>query len=235
MIHVSLRRRIYVFFVVSFFRVYFKLYHRMTIEGTENIPLNGPLFIIINHVSYLEPFALGVGLNSRGLVPGAHIYTVAKKELYAHKLVGLFLDSIGMFPIDRERTDMGAMRTMLTVLKEKKMIAMAPEGTRSPTGQLQEFQPVVAKIAISRHIPILPSAAFGVEKAMPVGSKFPLPFQITLKFGPVFELSEFYGVTMTGETDLQAAKVMRAHVAELLPEWMREIPPASHRVGAVKH
>jgi len=235
MIRVSLRRRIYIFFIASLFGAYFKLYHRIKFEGTENIPLQGPLFIIINHVSYLEPFALGVGLIGRGLIPGAHIWTVAKKELYARPWVGKFLDSIGMFPIDREHTDMGAMRTMLTVLKEKKMIAMAPEGTRSPTGRLSEFQPVVAKIAISRHIPILPAAAFGVEKAMPVGAKFPLPHQITLKFGPVFELSEFYNVTMTDELSAQSATVMRAHVADLLPEWMREIPPPTQRVGAVKH
>jgi 1-acyl-sn-glycerol-3-phosphate acyltransferase len=94
---------------------------------------------------------------------------------------------------------------------------------------LQEFQPVLAKIAVSRHIPILPVAASGAERAMPVGSPFPRPIPITLRFGPVFELSEFYDRPLTEEQVAQAACVMRAHVAELLPEWMRELPPHSPR------
>lgn len=230
----SLRRRIYIKFVSSVFAFYFRFYHQLKIEGAEHIPSQGPLFILINHVSYLEPFALGVGLVSCGLVPGENVWTVAKKELFALAPLAWFCHSIGFFPIDRERTDMAAMRTMLTILKENKMIAMAPEGTRSPTGQLQAFQPVVAKIAIARRIPILPVGAFGVEKAMPVGVKFPRRYPVTLRFGPVFELSEFYNVELTDEQADRASWVMRAHIAELLPEWMREVPPPSQRVGARK-
>lgn len=226
--------RIYIKFISTLFAIYFRLYHRLKIEGMENIPHQGPLFILINHISLLEPFALGVALVKHGLVPGEHVWTVAKKELFAFAPMAWFLRSIGMFPIDRERTDMGAMRTMLTVLKENKMIAMAPEGTRSPTSQLQAFQPVVAKIAISRRIPILPVGAFGAEKALPIGTKFPRPHPITLRFGPVFELSEFYNTDLTDEQADRASWVMRAHIANLLPDWMREVPPPSQRVGARK-
>ena len=230
----SLRRQVYIRSVAAVFAAYFRIYHRLKIEGVDNIPLHGPLFVLINHISFLEPFALGVGLMQQPLLPSVDIFTVAKKELYHFKPIGKFFDSLGFFPIDRERMDMTAMRTMLNVLKQNKMIAMAPEGTRSPTGQLQAFQPVVAKIAISRHIPILPAAAFGVEKAMPVGAKFPKPYPITLRFGPVFELSEFYNIELTDELADKASWVMRAHIAELLPEWMRQVPPPSHRAGARK-
>jgi 1-acyl-sn-glycerol-3-phosphate acyltransferase len=139
-----------------------------------------------------------------------------------------------MFPIDRERFDMVAMRTLLNVLRDNKMIAIAPEGTRSPTGKLQAFQPVVAKIAITRRVPILPAAAIGSEQALPVGAKFPHPKPITIRFGPIFELSEFYNIELTDEIADRASWVMRAHVAELLPEWMREVPPPSGRIGERK-
>lgn len=230
----SLPRRMYLWFVTFCFATYFRIYHRLKIEGAENIPQRGPLFVLINHVSLLEPFALGIAMVSHKVWPGADIYTVAKKELFSFAPSAWFLKSIGMFPIDRERTDLAAMRIMLNILKANKMIAMAPEGTRSPTGQLQAFQPVVAKIAVSRHIPILPVAAFGVEKAMPVGSRIPRSHPITLRLGPVFELSEFYNIELTDEQADRASWVMRAHVAQLLPEWMRELPPASERVGARK-
>ncbi|MBI5029579.1 MAG: 1-acyl-sn-glycerol-3-phosphate acyltransferase [Chloroflexi bacterium] len=230
----SLRRQVYIHSVATVFLAYFRLYHRLKIEGVENVPLHGPLFVLINHISFLEPFALGLGLMKRPLLPSVDIFTVAKKELYSVKPIGKFLDSLGFFPIDRERMDMTAMRTMLNILKQNKIIAMAPEGTRSPTGQLQAFQPVVAKIAISRHIPILPVGAFGVEKAMPVGTKFPRPYPITIRFGPVFELAEYYNIALTEEQADRASWVMRAHIAELLPEWMRQLPPPTQRVGARK-
>ncbi|MGE5265118.1 MAG: hypothetical protein ACM3S0_17190, partial [Acidobacteriota bacterium] len=91
------------------------------------------------------------------------------------------------------------------------------------------FQPVLAKIAVTRRIPILPVGAFGAEQAMPVGSLFPRPVPIVLRFGPIFELSEFYDRPLTEEQVAQAACVMRAHVAELLPEWMRELPTPLRR------
>lgn len=234
MVQFHSRHRIYIRFVAFLFGAYFSVYHRLKLEGIENIPERGPLFLLINHVSLLEPFAMGLGVVKRGLIPGIDVWTVAKKELFASPPLAWFLRSIGMFPIDREGTDMSAMRTMLTVLRDNRMIAMAPEGTRSPTGRLQALQPVVAKIAMSRRVPILPIGAFGAEKAMPVGAKLPRPRSITMRYGPVFELSEFYGMPITDELADRASWVIRQHMAELLPEWMRELPPPSNRVGARK-
>jgi 1-acyl-sn-glycerol-3-phosphate acyltransferase len=234
MSNVSLRRRIYTGIVKDLFGVYYKLYHRLRVEGAEHIRAQGPMFIIINHISALEPFALGVALADRGVFPGIHFWTVSKKELFQFPPFAAFISSLGMFPIDRERFDMAAMRTLLNILRENKIVAMAPEGTRSPTGKLQAFQPVVAKIAITRRVPILPVGAIGSERAMPLGAKFPRPHPITIRFGPIFELSEFYGVPLTDEVADRASWVMRAHVAALLPEWMRELPPPSGRIGERK-
>ena len=231
---ISLLRRTYIAIVKSIFGAYYKLYHHLRVEGAEHIRAQGPLFIIINHISVLEPFALGVALVEHGVLPGVHFWTVSKKELFQFAPFAAFCSSIGMFPIDRERFDMVAMRTLLNVLRESKIIAIAPEGTRSPTGRLHAFQPVVAKIAITRRVPILPAGAIGSEQAMPIGAKLPHPRPITIRFGPIFELSEFYNVKLTDELADRASWVMRAHVAALLPEWMREAPPPSGRIGERK-
>jgi 1-acyl-sn-glycerol-3-phosphate acyltransferase len=231
---ISLLRRTYIAIVKSIFGAYYKLYHRLRVEGAEHIRAQGPLFIVINHISALEPFALGVALVEHGVLPGVHFWTVSKKELFQFAPFAAFCSSIGMFPIDRERFDMAAMRTLLNLLRENKIIAIAPEGTRSPTGKLQAFQPVVAKIAITRRVPILPAGAIGSEQAMPMGAKLPRPRPITIRFGPIFELSEFYDVELTDELSDRASWVMRAHVAALLPEWMREVPPPSGRIGERK-
>lgn len=231
---ISLRHRVYIQTIKIILGAYYKHYHHLRVEGVDHVRAEGPLFIIMNHISALEPFALGVALADRGVIPGVHFWTVSKKELFQFPPFAAFISNMGMFPIDRERFDMAAMRTLLNLLRENKIIAIAPEGTRSPTGKLQAFQPVVAKIAIRRRVPILPAGAIGSEQAMPIGAKLPRPRPITIRFGPIFELSEFYNVKLTDELADRASWVMRAHVAALLPEWMREAPPPSGRIGERK-
>lgn len=232
----STGRRAYLWFVTRVLKFYFAAYHHLRVEGAEHIPPAGPVILILNHVSYLEPFAVGATVFDHGFVPGANTWIVAKVELFKNPLVGGFLSSVGMFPIDRAHFDRAAMRKFLEVLKAGDMIGMAPEGTRSPTGQLQEFQPVVAKIAISRRVPLLPVGAIGAHEALPVGTRVARPVQITLRFGPVFELSEFYGRALDEADQVRAASVMRQHIADLLPEWMRVPPPpeAVRDPGGVK-
>lgn len=234
MTRVPLRHRIYMSFVIGLLWSYFRLYHQFRVEGWEHIPSHGPLLVILNHISALEVFALGTTIARRGVVPGVHLRAVAKQELFVKPTLAWFARGVGMFPIDRERSDMSAMRTMLHVLEQGNVLAIAPEGTRSPTGRLQAFQPVIAKIAITRRVPILPAGAIGPERALPIGAKFPHPVPITLRFGPVFELSEFYAKPTTPAEMDRASWVMREHVARLLPEWMRELPEFSGRVGARK-
>jgi 1-acyl-sn-glycerol-3-phosphate acyltransferase len=234
MANASLGQRLYVRTIAAIFGAYFRVYHRLKFEGLEHIQTRGPLLIILNHISNLEPFALGVALVEHGIVPGVDMWTVSKKELFKRSWLARLLGSVGMFPIDRENINMSAMRMMVRVLSDGKILALAPEGTRSPTGKLQLFQPVIAKIAVTRRVPMLPVGVIGADKALSTKSKIPRPVPITLRFGPVFELREFYDAPLTDETVERAAWEMRAHIATLLPEWMREVPPYSGRVGARK-
>jgi 1-acyl-sn-glycerol-3-phosphate acyltransferase len=219
-------------YVIS--KTYLTLYHRCRNEGVEHIPKHGPLLITPNHLSFLDPFAVGVALIDRHLAPGVDFGVAGKEEVFRNPLLAQIGRGMGMFPLHRERLDMAAMRTMLQILNDGKMLGLAPEGTRSPTGHLQLFQPVVAKMVISRHTPILPVGVIGSEKAMPIGMWIPHPVPITVRFGPVFELAEYYDRALTEELLDCAAAQMRTHVAALLPVWMREPPPATvpHRFGA---
>jgi 1-acyl-sn-glycerol-3-phosphate acyltransferase len=217
--------RLWTGFIGALLDAYFTLYHRWRIEGLEHVPAHGPALLIVNHVSTLEPVAVFPLSRRLGFVPGETIFMVGKRELFENPWLARLCRSLGMFPLDRERTDPAAMRAILAIIKAGHMIAIAPEGTRSVTGRLQAFQPVLAKLAIARRLPILPVGVIGAEKAMPVGAKFPKPLPIVMRAGPLFELSEFYDRSLSDADIVRAAAVMRAHVAELLPEWMRELPP----------
>lgn len=216
--------------------IYFSLYHRWRCEGLDKLPLHGPLLMTINHLSMMDVIALGAALVLKGLRPGIDFFTASKQELYTKPILPRLMPLLGMFPLYRERPDMSAMRRMLDIFHAGKILAIAPEGTRSPTGRLQLFQPVIAKIAITRRVPILPIGLIGTDKAMPIGAKFPRPAQIIIRIGDVYELDRYYGLALTPDVLAQAAWEMRARVAALLPEPMRELPPADTptRFGAVR-
>jgi 1-acyl-sn-glycerol-3-phosphate acyltransferase len=218
-----------------FFNWLFSTLFHWKVVGLENVPRTGPLLVTINHLSIVDVPSLGCALVSVGWQPGVTMFTISKQELFEKPLLPKLMAQLGMFPVYRNQIDLNAMRTMLTILKRGALLGVAPEGTRSPTGHLQLFQPGVAKLAIQKKIPILPVGLVGMEKVMPIGSKLPHLVPIEIHFGPVYELSDYYGKELSAEDLEHAAWDMRAHVAELLPEWMRELPPgdADVRFGSV--
>lgn len=203
--------------------------------GTEYVPRVGPLLVTINHLSVMDLPALGCALVNLGWTPGVTMFTISKHELFEKPLLPRLMAQLGMFPVYRNQIDLNAMRTMLSILKRGALLGIAPEGTRSPTGHLQLFQPGVAKLAIQKKLPILPVGLVGMEKVMPIGSKLPHAVPIEIHFGPVYQLSDYYDRELSPEELERAAWDMRAHVADLLPEWMRELPPedAAVRFGSV--
>lgn len=213
----------------------FRVFFRWQVTGLENVPKRGPALVTVNHLSVMDIPTLGAALIQVGWEPGVNLFTVSKQELFQKPVLPRIMGLLGMFPVYRNQIDLNAMRTMLTILKRGALLGVAPEGTRSPTGQLQLFQPGVAKLAIQKRVPILPVGLVGMEKVLPIGARLPRRVPIGLRFGALFELSAYYSQELTPTVLEQAAWDMREQVAQLLPEWMRELPPADAeaRFGSV--
>lgn len=219
-----------------FFNWLFDNFFHWKIIGQEYVPKTGPLIVTINHLSAFDLPTLGTALVYAGWMPGVNMFTISKQELFEKPMLPILMSKLGMFPVYRNQVDINAMRTILAIFKRGALLGIAPEGARSPTGHLQLFQPGVAKIAIQKKIPILPVGLVGMEKVLPIGAKFPHRVPIEIHFGSVYELVEYYGKDLTPEVLERAAADMRLRVAELLPEWMRELPPqdAEARFGSVR-
>ena len=121
------------------------------------IPPRGPLILVVNHIGSLEVPLLFVHLQPRKLIG------MAKIETWDDKFMGWLFNLWDAIPIRRGEADPQAIRACLDVLKEGKILAIAPEGTRSSHGHLLRGQPGVVMIALRAGVPILPIAHWGGE------------------------------------------------------------------------
>ena len=129
--------------------IIFRLIFRIEIVGKENIPKEGRVILCSNHISNFDPIMLGIA------VPRP-ISFMAKKELFEKKLLGKLISGLGSFPVDREGSDLSAIRNSLKVLKEEKMLGIFPEGTRKYNMDLENIKAGIGLIAIKGKSPVLP-------------------------------------------------------------------------------
>lgn len=129
----------------------------------ERIPRKGGAMICANHVSFLDPPALGSALLPR------RTYYMAKKELFEVPLLGWLIRSLYAFPVERGTTDREAIRHGIELLGKGELLVVFPEGSRSPDGSLQPGNIGPALMAAKAGAPIIPAAIKDSAKVMPLG------------------------------------------------------------------
>ena len=121
------------------------------------VPADGPLIVISNHVNFLEAPVLYTHMLPRDLT------ALAKIESWDNPFKRFLFNIWEIIPIRRGEADMTAYRASLDALKEGKILIIAPEGTRSYDGKLQQGLPGTAMIAVRSGAPIIPVAFYGSE------------------------------------------------------------------------
>jgi len=118
--------------------------------GRENIP-QGPLVVCANHTSLLDPVLVALAFGRK-----RQLFFMAKAELFNIPVFSTILKSIGVFPINREETDISSIRTAIKHLKDSEQIMMFPEGTRVCDANTVAAKSGAVRIATKMKAPILP-------------------------------------------------------------------------------
>ena len=166
------------------FRIVKGLYNNLTHVTVENehlMPKEGPVIITLNHLSRLDFPAL-IQLERYN-----DIYCVAADTYRNFPVFGKFITDSDMIWIDRTKADFAAMKRIMTELKNGKIIALAPEGTRSKTQALLQGKEGVTMIASKTRVPLISVSVIGTEKWMDEIKHFRKPC-ITLRYGPLYQL-----------------------------------------------
>jgi 1-acyl-sn-glycerol-3-phosphate acyltransferase len=131
---------------------------RARVYGSANVPVEGPLIVACNHVSYLDPPLMG------SLCPRRISY-MAKKELFVIPVLGPVIRALGAYAVDRHGSATAAIRRSLQVLQEGGAIGIFPEGTRNRTGTIAA-QTGVALLASLAQARVVPACIRGSDRAL---------------------------------------------------------------------
>lgn len=119
------------------------------VEGRENIPEHGAFILAPNHTSYLDPPLVSGFVRRR-------VHFFAKKELFDIPLFGVLLRGVQAHPIRRGGFDRQALLLAVELLKDGKVIAVFPEGTRGTNERFLDPKAGIGRIAQDSGAPILP-------------------------------------------------------------------------------
>ena len=189
-------------------RALFILLTRWEVKGKGNIPSQGPLIVVANHLNLADPPLLGVSLERKAIF-------MAKEELFRSRFSAYFIGGFGSFPVYRGKLDRKAMRRAKQVLADGLALVMFPEATRSKTAQLQPALPGSALIAIRSGVPILPVGITGTERIKGIGWVLRRP-RVTVNIGRPFYLPSA-GSKLTKAELAQYTNFIMERIAELLP------------------
>jgi 1-acyl-sn-glycerol-3-phosphate acyltransferase len=137
-----------------------KLITRSEYAGLENIPARGPAIFATNHMSRVD-IAL---LFDNPVRPD--ITALVADKYQGSGFIRWFTRTAEGIWLDRSKADFAAFRQSAEVLKAGLVLGIAPEGTRSDSGELLEGKGGTALLAMRLGVPVIPASIAGTDTAV---------------------------------------------------------------------
>jgi 1-acyl-sn-glycerol-3-phosphate acyltransferase len=138
------------------------LMFRLRYQHAERLPARGPVLLVANHVSILDPIACARLVFDYGRLP----HFLAKESVFKG-VIGSLLRSAGQIPVARFSADAhAALDAARADLEAGNVIVIYPEGsvTRDPDWWPMEARTGVARLALTTDAVVLPVAQWGPQK-----------------------------------------------------------------------
>ena len=164
-------------------RAWLRTYHRLRIDGLENLPREGSFVLVANHSSHLDVLCLLSALPLRAL---HRAFPAAANDYFFVNLprtvaAAIFINAI---PFSRHGQVRHSLKVCQALLSNPgNILILFPEGTRSTTGQLGTFRPGIGHLVAGTDVPVVPCALKGTFAALPKSVLWPRPRAIRLVIG----------------------------------------------------
>ena len=163
----------------GFLRGFYRVFYRVKIEGTENVPKEGAFILCGNHIDFMK-------------VPVVVVYCprkvnfMGKIELFNNSFLARLGELFDVIPVKRGKQDVDAMKKSLKVLNSKEGLGIFPEGTTKGLEKGVKVKNGAAFMALRTGKPIVP---VGVEV-----TKKPFP-KIIVRYGKALDYSQYKSKT----------------------------------------
>ncbi len=167
-------------FAYTLSKIILRVFFRMRVIHPERLLEEGGVIYAANHASYFDPPIIGSSCRRP-------IYYLARKTLMKWPILGPIFPSLNVVPVDQERADMSALKTIIKLVREGHRTIIFPEGSRTDNGELQPAQPGLGLVVAKTRAPVVPMRIYGSYEAFPRGAKGIKLARITVVVGePIY-------------------------------------------------
>ena len=185
----------------------------ITVEGLHYLPLQGPVVIVPNHTSFLDPAAL-IAVLPESILSRTH-WAGWTGVMFRNRFMRLVSRATRVIPIEQGREALTSLAFGAAVLDRSDPLVWFAEGGRSPDGQLTSFQSGIGLLLQARPIPTVPVWISGGYHALPKGAWRPRVHPFTVRFGPALLPSELEHQGTGGRPHERITDALHKKVAEL--------------------
>jgi 1-acyl-sn-glycerol-3-phosphate acyltransferase len=145
-------------------------------DGRENMPARGPVLVVANHQSFLDPLLVGLAVHR-------HLCYLARKTLFRNRVFARLIRSFNAVPIDQGGVGKEGIQKIIQQLRLNQAVLVFPEGERTGTGRMCPLRPGVHLLIRRAKAPLLPVGIAGAFEAWPRSRDFPIPAPLFLPAG----------------------------------------------------
>ena len=164
-------------------RAWMRLYHRLRIDGRDNLPATGSFILVCNHTSHLDTLCM---LSAVPLKQIHRVFPAAAADYFFSSLPRSAVSAvlINALPFDRKVKGAESLTACSELLKnEGNVLIIFPEGTRTTSGTMGRFRSGIGRLAAGTDIPVVPCHLEGGIRAWPKGKLLPRPLKLHLRIG----------------------------------------------------
>ncbi len=155
----------------------FRVYFRLKVSGVDHVPHTGPVILVPNHTSFMDPPLLA------SVVPRV-IYFLMLHHHYYHSLFHWLFSRLPCIPMKRSSAASGlAFKQCLQVLHHGQVLCVFPEGGISREYKTKGLRQGAALLAARTQSPIIPVGINGASEALGLHQRFPRPKPIKINLG----------------------------------------------------
>lgn len=196
----------------------YKLWLRK-VHGLENLPKKGPFIIAANHSSYYDALLL-----HSIMIPKINmkIHALVDSRYWDNTITKTILNWGGCIPVfvknepESKKKNKKAIELAIKYLKNKELVQVFPEGTRSHDGKLKKAYTGITKLVLKTKAPVLPVGIIGSHKTLPKGKIFPRFTRCEVKIGKLMYFKKYYNKKVNEGILEEVTRSIMKQIAKLI-------------------